>query len=322
MDDGAGAIGKTLEPRVPEHALRLMPKGGVQPYHRRRRLFALAAIAALALSAGLVVGATGGRAGHAHATAVNAYFGRLKTLAGNGVGSLAAGERAAENQAINRTLGYTPYVRIAGAQHRELALTFDDGPGPYTPQILSILEQDNAPATFFEVGVLENYFHASTAAIVARGYPVGDHTESHAPMGKLSPRDQRQQLLQDISATGAYGAPFPRLFRPPYGSWNRNTLKLLHKYKMLMVLWSVDTSDYRQPGVKAIVHSAVAGARPGAIILLHDAGGNREETVKALPKIIDALRARGYKFVTVPALLRDNPPPRDQQISAVIGTGG
>ena len=69
--------------------------------------------------------------------------------------------------------------------------------------------------------------------------------------------------LQQIQATGRYGAPFPRLFRPPYGLWDNDTLALLHKYRMLMVLWTVDTSDYREPGVNAIVHSAVSGARPG-----------------------------------------------------------
>jgi peptidoglycan/xylan/chitin deacetylase (PgdA/CDA1 family) len=76
------------------------------------------------------------------------------------------------------------------------------------------------------------------------------------------------------------------------------------------------------PGVSAIVHSAVSGARPGAIILLHDAGGNRSETIAALPKIIARLRKKGYRFVTVPRLLLDNPAPADQQIAAVTGSGG
>jgi peptidoglycan/xylan/chitin deacetylase (PgdA/CDA1 family) len=91
---------------------------------------------------------------------------------------------------------------------------------------------------------------------------------------------------------------------------------------MLMVMWTVDTSDYRSPGVSAIVRSAVRGARPGAIILLHDAGGIRVDTVDALPKIIRALRARHYRLVTVPKLLLDNPPRPNQKISAVIGGGG
>ncbi len=88
-----------------------------------------------------------------------------------------------------------------------------------------------------------------------------------------------------------------------------------------MVLWTVDTADYRRPGVKAIVDAALAGARPGAIILLHDAGGDRSQTVAALPKIIAALRARGYRLVTVPQLLVDNPAPAQQQVAGLVGTG-
>jgi len=296
---------------------------GPQPHHLRRRAIALLALAAVALGAGAWIGARRGAASHRVTLyAGGGFFHRIARLAGNGPGSFAAAQRAAENRAINRTLAYTPYVRIAGAQHREIALTFDDGPGPYTPQVLEVLERAHVPATFFEVGVLERYFHASTSQIVAHGYVIGDHTELHAPMSRLSASAQRDQLLEQAAAIGAYRAPFPRLFRPPYGLWDADTLRLLHQYRMLMVLWTVDTSDYRLPGVRAIVHAAVAGARPGAIILMHDAGGNRLQTVRALPLIIRALKARRYKLVTVPRLLLDNPPPRDQQISAVIGTGG
>jgi peptidoglycan/xylan/chitin deacetylase (PgdA/CDA1 family) len=213
-------------------------------------------------------------------------------------------------------------VRIAGSQHREVALTFDDGPGPYTPEVLKVLERLHAPATFFEVGIEERYFHAATADIVARGYPIGDHTENHAPMSQLSRKLQLGQLLQETSAIGDYGAPFPRMFRPPYGLWNAKTLALLKKYRMLMVLWSVDTSDYQMPGVDVIVDRALAAAKPGAIILLHDAGGNRAQTVAALPAIIKRLRAKGYKLVTVPRLLLDNPAPRDQDVATLAGAGG
>ncbi len=321
MDERATAIGERAEPPVPVRALR-PASGGVQPHHRRRRAIALAVVAAAAMTLGLSAGAHHGTAVGHHTPSPGAYLERLKVLAGQGPGSFAATERAAENAAINRTLAVTPYVRVAGSQHREIALTFDDGPGPYTPQVLSVLERENVPATFFEVGVLETYFHASTSAILARGYPIGDHTEAHAAMGMLTPAQQRAQLLQQISALGVYGAPFPRMFRPPYGSWNDATLKLLHSYRMLMVLWTVDTGDFRRPGVQAIVQSAVSGARPGAIILLHDAGGDRSETVAALPTIIRELRAKGYQLVTVPRLLLDNPPSADQNISAVVGAGG
>ena len=104
--------------------------------------------------------------------------------------------------------------------------------------------------------------------------------------------------------------------------WNAATLPLLRSYRMLMVLWTVDTNDYRLFGSGAIVRSALSGAKPGAIILLHDGGGNRSETVAALPTIIAKLRARGFRLVTVPRLLLDNPPPRNQQVASLIGHGG
>jgi peptidoglycan/xylan/chitin deacetylase (PgdA/CDA1 family) len=279
-------------------------------------------LAVLVLCALLVTG--GGRARpqpvlHADPTG---FFGRVRTLAGTGSGSLVAAETAAENRAVYRTLSYTPWVRVAGSEHREVAPTFDDGPGPYTPEILAILARDHVPATFFQVGLELQWFHRSTTEISKLGDAIGDHTFSHPPMSRLTPAEQQAQLLDTAGGLMRYGAPFPHLFRPPYGLWNKATLGLLHRYRMLMVLWTVDTSDYVRPGVRAIVRAAVAGARPGAIILLHDAGGNRSETVQALPQIIAALRRRGYTFVTVPRLLLDNPPSPNQDIGAVIGRGG
>jgi peptidoglycan/xylan/chitin deacetylase (PgdA/CDA1 family) len=294
------------------------------PHHRRRR-WSVAILSLIAVALLLTLLLAGGGAAPSSEPAVESHGGFVAFiggLAGGAAGSLTTRESRADSAAINRTLAYTPYVRIAGAQHREVALTFDDGPGPYTPQILAILQREHVGATFFEVGIEERYFNASTTEIAADDDVIGDHTEVHAPMSKLSAKAQRAQLLEQASAVGRFGAPFPRLFRPPYGLWNATTLSLLHRYRMLMVLWTVDTNDYRRPGVPAIVDAAVDGARPGAIILMHDAGGDRSQTVAALPQIIAALRRRHYQLVTVPRLLLDNPAPRVQNIAAVIGSGG
>jgi peptidoglycan-N-acetylglucosamine deacetylase len=326
MDQGYSALEERLRPGVRPGESRTGSRPPVEPHHRRRRATAvLIAVAVAALVAGIAVGAasSGTTSPAPHSVVLpDGYFSRIRTLAGGGDGSFVAGERRAENAAITHTLSYTPFVRAAGTQHREVALTFDDGPGPYTPDILRVLEREHAPATFFEVGVEERYFHAATASIVARGYPIGDHTESHAPMSELKRRAQQSQLLQDSAAIGTYGAPFPRLFRPPYGMWNPATLKLLRKYRMLMVMWSVDTDDYEMPGVKVILQRTLNGVEPGAIILLHDAGGNRSQTVAALPLVIRALHKRGYKLVTVPRLLLDNPAPRNQKVAGLVGAGG
>ncbi len=185
-----------------------------------------------------------------------------------------------------------------------------------------MLNQLNVPATFFEIGIAEQYFHAGTTDVISHGYAVGDHTFSHAPMSQLSQGDQQSQIVNEANTILKYGGVYPRLFRPPYGLWNSTTMQLLHKYRMLMVLWTVDTSDYTLPGVSSIIDSVLGGAQPGAIILMHDAGGNRAETIAALPKIVEGLRAKGYRLVTVPKLVLDNPPPANQQIVSIAGGGG
>ncbi len=127
-------------------------------------------------------------------------------------------------------------------------------------------------------------------------------------LAQLSAHDQFEQLFEQAARVELQGAARPDLFRPPYGSFDATTMNQLHRLKMLMVLWSVDTDDYEQPGVATIVQRALEGAHPGAIILMHDAGGTRTETVEALPIIIRELRAKGLKPVTVPQLLADDPP--------------
>jgi peptidoglycan/xylan/chitin deacetylase (PgdA/CDA1 family) len=324
MERGAGLSDRPGPSGILEPARRER-RWSSAPHHRRRRALAvLAAIGIALLAAVLIAVLLGGSATPSHTVAEprGGFFATIRELAGDGAASLTVREARAENAAINRTLAYTPYVRIAGAQHREIALTFDDGPGPYTPQVLAILQREHVPATFFEVGIEERYFNASTTEIAADGDVIGDHTEIHPAMSRLSPAKQRAQLLEQANAIERFGAPFPRLFRPPYGLWNATTLSLLHRYRMLMVLWTVDTNDYLRPGVNAIVDRAVDGAKPGAIILLHDAGGDRSQTVAALPKIVAALRRRHYQLVTVPRLLLDNPAPRVQNIASVIGAGG
>src|SRR4029077_20447896 len=99
---------------------------------------------------------------------------------------------------------------------------------------------------------------------------------------------------------------------PPYGSFNATTFQQLRKLRLLMVLWSVDTGDYEQPGVPVIVQRVIAGARPGAIFLRIDGGVDRSQTVAALPPIIHELLARGYRLVTVPEMMLDDPPPHGQ----------
>jgi peptidoglycan/xylan/chitin deacetylase (PgdA/CDA1 family) len=216
----------------------------------------------------------------------------------------------AEEKAIESVLAYTPFLRSGGPTGNEVALTFDDGPGPYTQQLVATLNKLQTYATFFAIGSQEQYFSAGTIAEINSGDTVGDHTETHPMMASLSAHDQYEQLFDQMAQIEVLGGTRPRLFRPPYGSFNPTTFRELHHLHLLMVLWSVDTRDYTLPGTAAIVQRALEGAKPGAIILMHDGGGNRSETIAALPAIVEGLRKRGLHPVTIPRLLLDDPPPR------------
>ncbi len=219
-----------------------------------------------------------------------------------------------QNGAVSATLAYTPFVKQGGARGRDIALTFDDGPGPYTPGVLSVLERFHVHATFFVIGAMLRYFSPSAVRELRDGDVIGDHTETHPEMAMLSAHQQQEELFEQIARVELLGGPRPVLFRPPYGSFDATTMRELKKLHLLMTLWSVDTEDYLQPGVATIVKRALAGAQPGAIILMHDAGGTRTETIEALPTIIRELRARGFRLVTVPQLLKDDPPPAGQPL--------
>jgi peptidoglycan-N-acetylglucosamine deacetylase len=219
---------------------------------------------------------------------------------------------AGQARSVDRVLRHTSYVRLGGSRRREVALTFDDGPSRYTPAILGVLRRMHAPATFFVIGRWARAFPKLVMAEVRAGCEVGDHTENHPPLALLSPIAQAAEIAAAARAIHSDGAPYPVLFRPPYGSFDPSTLQVLRAQRMLMVLWSADTEDYRRLGVAKIVYTALSGARPGEIILMHDGGGDRAQTVAALPRIIARLHQRGFRLVTVSQLLADDPPPRNQ----------
>jgi peptidoglycan/xylan/chitin deacetylase (PgdA/CDA1 family) len=213
---------------------------------------------------------------------------------------------------IERVLAYTPYVVSGGTRKREVALTFDDGPSRYTPKVVRILRRAGAAGTFFVVGEEVAANTAALRKVTSAGFEVGDHTQTHARMTALDPYEQRREVDDQQAVVQGAGVKLAPLFRPPYGVHNRATRRLLKRKGMLMVLWSVDTSDYARPGVKAIVRRALAGARPGAIILLHDGGGDRSQTIAALPQILRGLRKKRLRPVTVSRLMTDSPPARGQ----------
>ncbi len=293
------------EPETPVSAGTAPPqRPNMSPVARRRRV---AAIGLAIVVVVVLIAAVGSHksSGKTHLTPIKHH---------RAVPTLTPAERAAavvkgEENAVNSVLAYTPAVTSGGSHGNELALTFDDGPGPYTQQLVTTLDRLHVHATFFAIGSQEQYFSAGTIAEIKSGDVIGDHTETHPMMATLSPHEQHEELFDQMAQIEVLGGRHPRLFRPPYGSFDATTFKELHHLHLLMILWSVDTSDYTLPGVSAIVHTALAGAKPGAIILMHDGGGNREQTIAALPAIVKGLRKRGLHPVTVPQLLEDDPPP-------------
>jgi peptidoglycan-N-acetylglucosamine deacetylase len=292
-----------LEPSRHEIRVRDLRPARRRQAIRRRRATALVVVACAALLAGVAVGA--GQNGSSPRARSN-YVG------GRSAQADVASQTRLDRRAVDRVLAYTSYISAGSPRKREVALTFDDGPGPYTPAIVRTLEREHVPATFFVVGQSLNSFTPVLRHVIRAGFPVENHTERHLMLAQLGKGEQRREIEDQMIRVQSLGAKRPLFFRPPYGSFDRRTLSILRHQRMLMVLWTVDTDDWRQPGVKAIVEAAER-VRPGGVVLMHDAGGDRSQTVAALPHVIRRLRARKLRLVTVAQLVRDDPPPRNQR---------
>lgn len=201
----------------------------------------------------------------------------------------------------------TGIVRYAHTRQRIVALTFDDGPSPYTPQILAVLRRRHVPATFFVVGQHVRDDPGALRAEIRAGAVIGNHTYTHANLRWLTNFDIREQLRMTQRAVRAAGGVTPHWFRPPYDGVNSRVVSTASSLGLRTVTWSVDPTDWMLPGTRAIVARVLAGVRPGSVVLLHDGGGYRGETVRALPTIIRTLRRRGYRFVTLDGMFPSSP---------------
>ncbi|HWD56503.1 MAG TPA: polysaccharide deacetylase family protein [Acidimicrobiales bacterium] len=188
-------------------------------------------------------------------------------------------------------------AQTAGA--RMIALTFDDGPGPFTPAVVSVLEQYHVPATFFEIGDEVTQYPQYARLVESAGYPVENHTWSHPDLTTLSPAAVGAQIDQTQAEIRAVTGTTPLCMRPPYDAWNASVLGQVAARGMTTMSYSIDPKDWTRPGVPAIVQAVVGAAFPGGVVDMHDGGGDRSETVAALPQIITQLRAEGYTFVSI-----------------------
>jgi peptidoglycan-N-acetylglucosamine deacetylase len=183
-------------------------------------------------------------------------------------------------------------MHSAGKRGSTVYLTFDDGPSRYTPAILNILRATHSTATFFELGFRQAKYSGMAARIRSEGSSIGNHTYNHPDLTALTSGQVRWQLSH---------GPRGRCMRPPFGATNPGVRRVVAQQGLREVLWTIDTMDWSRPGTVKIIQAAAGrSVRGGSIVLLHDGGGDRSQTVAALPKIISTLQERGYVIRSLP----------------------
>lgn len=197
-----------------------------------------------------------------------------------------------------------------------IALTFDDGPWPTTTEaVLDVLKKNKTKATFFTLGNQISGREHLIKRMYEEGHQICTHSYDHAAgsgqgvnITYMSRKEQRSEIIRGMEAISAVtGEDASTVVRLPGGNVNKRTMDILSDLVTAEINWDVDTLDWSRPGVKAIYQS-IMSARGGDIVLLHDGGGDRTQTVRALKKALPALRQKGYEFVTMDQLIRDYPP--------------
>ena len=200
-------------------------------------------------------------------------------------------------------------IRQLPVADRELtvALTFDDGPNPEaTPAVLDALASRDVKATFFILGRHAERWPGLVKRVAEEGHRVGNHGYFHRKLHFKSPAYVRDDLSLGTRAIEAAGGGKPTLFRAPHGFRSPWVTPIARSLGQRTVGWSLGVWDSAKPGVEAIADRTVSGAKPGCILLLHDGDGydplgDRMQTARALPLIIDRLRDRGFRFDLLPA---------------------
>ncbi|MBS4220698.1 polysaccharide deacetylase family protein [Bacillus sp. FJAT-49711] len=182
-----------------------------------------------------------------------------------------------------------------------VALTFDDGPSKkVTPQVLKVLKENNAKATFFMLGVQVDYYPELAREIAKEGHEIGNHSKSHPNLRNMSKEQIRKELDYTNNKIKEATGIVPKLIRPPYGSYNDFVIKYAKDHDDSIILWSVDSLDWKSRNAKAVNDVVQKEISNGAIVLMHDI---HQETANALPQLLTALELEGYQFVTVSQLL-------------------
>lgn len=184
-----------------------------------------------------------------------------------------------------------------------IALTFDDGPWPNTTaKVLDILKKNRIKSTFFVVGQNVKNYPDLTKQIVADGHIIANHTWHHW-YHQMNAQAAAYEVANTTDIIYQTTGVRTSLFRPPGGIMNNGVAAYAKNNKYAVIIWSADSMDYSRPAVPRLMNNIFREAKPGGIVLMHDGGGDRSNTVKALPEIISRFRKQGYEFVTVPELL-------------------
>lgn len=200
-------------------------------------------------------------------------------------------------RAVGCTGGSAGLVTNGSRERRIVALTFDDGPSEYTPGFLDVLRREHVPGTFFEIGQEMAGRESIMRRILREGNEIGNHTMHHTEFPAYDNIAPTTSLIASITHFR------PCLFRPPGGGVDSAVIAAAGADDLRTITWDVDPVDWSTPGAGAIYSRVVGATQPGSIVLMHDGGGDRSETLAALPSIIDTLRGRGYRFETVTELL-------------------
>ena len=182
---------------------------------------------------------------------------------------------------------------------KAVALTIDDGPDPvYTPQVLRVLRRYGVTATFSMVGRRVAAYPHLARAVAEDGHHLANHTWTHSDLVRMPAHRVHTELAWASHAIHSATGVHPQLFRAPYGAWSAFVIRQCEQMRMVPMDWSVDPRDWARPGVRSIVRNIMHNTRPGSIILEHDGGGNRSQTVDALNIVLPRLLREGYHFHT------------------------
>ena len=232
----------------------------------------------------------------------------------SGAGADGPGHVRTTDRAATAVHNSGPILRLTGSTvsdarlpAKTIALTFDDGPDPtWTPQVLAVLDRFHVKATFFEIGSAVNEHPELTRAVVAQGSEVGVHTFTHPDLTTIPSWRRDLELTLTANAISSAAGTTPRLMRPPFSATpaavtdaDLAVMRQAGEKGYLVALADLDSDDWRRPGVEKIVAAALPTGGRGAVVLMHDGGGNRSETVAALTKLIPKLQAAGYRITTV-----------------------